>query len=231
MGKSIRSKEAIKTELINRGLWSDAVRRREAIKAALVKDGCEPVAAAARAWEAIEEEYLNGGVSEFEPSLVIEDKWFKDSPPTAPRVKDPKDVVVPGTNRVVDVLRGTDEVERLTKWGVTSGELKRILSELKLKEGNDYREDVDWVYRHIGIDFDMVDLRGAPSSGAIGLLEWAKTVGVKEFYTMWAKLLPTKSDDDGSRFSDDGRRVLGTLDSILSAYMKMQGENSANREG
>jgi len=86
-----------------------------------------------------------------------------------------------------------------------------------------FRDVVQWVFDHVAFDIDELKQQGvldqAPSSGAVGLLQWAQKSGTTqtEFYrTIWAKLIPARSKlDEQEGLRDDGRNVLHIIHQLL----------------
>jgi hypothetical protein len=81
------------------------------------------------------------------------------------------------------------------------------------------RAVVQWVFDHI--DIEDVKPEDAPSAGAWSFLQRVRTYPdlLKEFYrTIWAKMLPTRSEIEArEKFEDDGREQLHLIDQIQRA--------------
>jgi len=81
------------------------------------------------------------------------------------------------------------------------------------------RAVVQWVFDHI--DIKGVKPQDAPSAGAWSFLQRVRSYPdlLKEFYrTIWAKMLPTRSEIEArERFEDDGREQLHLIDQIQRA--------------
>jgi len=87
------------------------------------------------------------------------------------------------------------------------------------------RAVVQWVFDHI--DIADVKPQDAPSSGAWSFLQRVRTYPdlLKEFYrTIWAKMLPTRSEIEArEKFEDDGREQLHLIEQIQRARDKANG--------
>ena len=87
------------------------------------------------------------------------------------------------------------------------------------------RAVVQWVFDHI--DITDVKPEDAPSSGAWSFLQRVRSYPdlLKEFYrTIWAKMLPTRSEIEArERFEDDGREQLHLIEQIRRARDKANG--------
>ncbi|OQA04091.1 MAG: hypothetical protein BWY69_00109 [Planctomycetes bacterium ADurb.Bin401] len=87
------------------------------------------------------------------------------------------------------------------------------------------RAVVQWVFDHI----DIADVKpeDAPSAGAWSFLQRVRTYPdlLKEFYrTIWAKMLPTRSEIEArEKFEDDGREQLHLIEQIQRARDKANG--------
>ena len=71
-------------------------------------------------------------------------------------------------------------------------------------------DEVRWTYRHMLVPWEDICPETVPSPGALGLLAYAKRAeNQKDFYTLWAKLLPRRSEMINGRepFFDDNRRL------------------------
>lgn len=67
-------------------------------------------------------------------------------------------------------------------------------------------EEVQWAYDNYPRDLSQIDPATVPSSGAVGLLQYAKMDYAGFLEKGWFKLLPSKSElEYASRFKDDGR--------------------------
>jgi hypothetical protein len=95
------------------------------------------------------------------------------------------------------------------------------------------REVVQWVFDFMEIDDVTPDM--APSSGAWGLLKWARASrnNKTEFYrTLYAKFIPSKAQiDNEDKFADDGRKQLDILDRITTAYKDALLSSRSERPG
>ena len=81
------------------------------------------------------------------------------------------------------------------------------------------RKVVQWVFNHI--DVEDIGPEDAPSAGAWSLLARLRKYPdlLKEFYrTIWAKMLPTRSEIEArEKFEDDGREQLDIIDKLARA--------------
>lgn len=92
---------------------------------------------------------------------------------------------------------------------------------------------VQWVAANIELPVDKIDPDSVPSPEAVGLLTFAKTAGGgKDFWTIWARLLPTKSEVDRvDRFADDGRDLDHLFDSFEHAEPGGSGDRDQEEPG
>lgn len=78
------------------------------------------------------------------------------------------------------------------------------------------REAAQWAFNNSRVELDSIDPGEVPSRGALGLLVWVQATPANYSHfisTIWAKLLPSKSQLDAeSRLADDGRAILAMLD-------------------
>jgi len=88
------------------------------------------------------------------------------------------------------------------------------------------RAVVQWCFDHI--DIEDAKPEDAPSSGAWSLLQRVRMHPdlLKEFYrTIWAKMLPTRSEIEArEKFEDDGRQQLHLIDQIEAERDKANGK-------
>jgi hypothetical protein len=93
--------------------------------------------------------------------------------------------------------------------------IRTIERKEKLKAGDSPREVVQWVFESIADE--GVTEKDAPTMGAWGLRQWARTGAAERtaFYAIWQKLLPTKSEIENSeRREDDGRKLQAEYERI-----------------
>ena len=98
----------------------------------------------------------------------------------------------------------------------------------KAKGKKNLAKDTQWVYDNLPFDLADVDLPTCPSSGAYALLKWARDPeNVGEFYKIWAKLLPTKTQlgaVDQDSLSADATVQVEFLEKVKRARAKAMGE-------
>lgn len=97
--------------------------------------------------------------------------------------------------------------------------LKRVTGTIKAKKASEKaapaRSVVQWVAMNMAVE--KVDLSTAPDTSAIAMLKFARASAMNEanFWTQFAKLLPSKAQlEQEARFRDDGRDVDNLIDRI-----------------
>lgn len=90
---------------------------------------------------------------------------------------------------------------------------------------------VEWVFNNLAVPLDAIAVESVPSSGAVGLLRWARASPSNEgsfLTTIWPKLMPNRSAvESDMKFGDDGRSVISLIDKVLAAS---RGETLVLRE-
>lgn len=80
---------------------------------------------------------------------------------------------------------------------------------------------VRWVFQNRTVPFPLLDVSKVPSRGALGLLEWVQQspLAQRELYVnLWAKLLPSRMDqDEMERMRDDGRAQVELIEAFLGS--------------
>jgi hypothetical protein len=77
-------------------------------------------------------------------------------------------------------------------------------------------QDVVWVYNNMGIRFDTIDPKSAPSPGAYAYLRFVQgnPALMSDFYTkIWPKLIPSRTQlENTDKYNDDNREHFELLD-------------------
>lgn len=243
----------IKALLVEAGVWKDAIQYRENTKKALLNQGIDLVSAGREGWRQMLERYGHiidpGGKVQGEREKVlktVDSGNVPIAPATTKALKPPPPPKSPPLPKTVSVKaeRVKEESEKIkeapvprrvvsreTPWGLSKAEYIAVLEEVKAKgKDGDLRADIMWVYSTKAYPIEAIDLRTAPSTGAIALLESSLgLVGGQEFLkNIWAKIIPMKAELDAiAKLFDTGEGLEETIAEVALLAMKAK-EDGAN---